>query len=79
VTVDYTDKLLVLGAHLLPPPPLPPSIVSFTGIQSYSNMEQKKVETDDVRTTRIELATLQLRRPRTNRLSYVCLSVNDTD
>ena len=77
MTVDYTDKLLVLGAHLLPP--LPPSVVSFTGIQSYSNMEQRKVETDDVQTMRIELATLQLRRQRTNRLSYVCPSINDTD
>ena len=66
----YTDKLVALGAHLLPP--LPPSMLRFTGIQSYSYMEQRKVETDVDRMTGIELWTLQLRRPRTNRLSYVC-------
>ena len=38
--------------------PLPPSTLCFTGIQSYSYMEQTKVETDLVRITGIELATL---------------------
>ena len=47
-------------------------MLRFTGIQSCSYMEQRKVETDVDRMTGIELATLQLRRPRTNRLSYVC-------
>ena len=47
-------------------------MLRFTGIQSYSYKEQRKVETDVDRMTGIELATLQLRRPRTNRLSYVC-------
>ena len=61
---------MALGAHLLPP--LPPSMLRFMGIQSYSYMEQRKVETDVDRMTGIELWTLQLRRPRTNRLSYVC-------
>ena len=54
-------------------------MLRFTGIQSYSYsysyMEQRKVETDVDRMTGIELATLRLRRPRTNRLSYVCCYV----
>ena len=58
---------MALGAHLLPPP-LVPSMLRFTGIQSYSYTEQRKVETDVDRMMAIELATLQLRRPRTNRL-----------
>ena len=45
-----------------------------TGIQSYSCTEQRKVEKDVDRITGIELATFQLRRPRTNRLSYVCIN-----
>ena len=45
----------------------------FTGIQSYSYTEQRKVETDVDRMTGIELATLQLERPRANRLIYACL------
>ena len=56
------------------PSPLPPSMLRFTGFQSYSYTEQRKVETDVDRMTGIELATFQLRRPRTNRLSYVCFS-----
>ena len=50
-------------------------MLRFTGIQSYSYTEQRKVETDVDRMTGIELATLQLRRPRTNRLSYVCFTM----
>ena len=53
-----------------PPPPTPLSMLRFTGIQSYTYMDQRKVETDVDRMTGIELATLQLRRPRNNRLSY---------
>ena len=53
-------------------PPLPPSMLRFTGIQSYSYTEQRKVETDFDQMAVIELATLQLRRPHTNQLSYVC-------
>ena len=69
VTCDSTtrtDELVALGAHLLPPPPPPPSMLRFTGIQSYSYTEQRKVETDVDRMAGIELATLQLRGPRTN-------------
>lgn len=40
--------------------------------QSYSYMEQRKVKTEVDQMTGIELGTLQLRRPRTDRLSYVC-------
>ena len=47
-------------------------MLRFTGIQSYSYTEQRKVETDVDQMAAIELATLQLRRPRTNQLSYVC-------
>lgn len=32
---------MALGAHLLPP--LPPSMLRFTGIESYSYTEQRKV------------------------------------
>ena len=35
-------------------------MIRFTGIQSYSYMEQRKVETDVDRMTGIELVTLQL-------------------
>ena len=60
---------VALGAHLLPCAPFLRSVLRFTGIQSYSYTEQRQVETDVDRMTGIELATLQLRRPRTNRLS----------
>ena len=36
-------------------------------------MEQRKVETDADQMTGIDLATLPLRRPRSNRLRYICL------
>ena len=52
-------------------------MLRFTGIQSYSYTEQRKVETDVDRMTGIELATLQLRRPRTKRLSYVCCDCHE--
>ena len=65
-----TDELVALGAYLLPLLPL--SMHRFTAIQSYSYTEQRKVETDVDRMVGIELETLQLRRPHTNRLSYVC-------
>ena len=54
------------------PLPLPSSVLHFTGIQSYSYMEQRKVETDVEWMTRIELPTLQLRGPCTNWLSRIC-------
>ena len=47
-------------------------MLHFTGIQSYSYTEQRKVETDVDRITGIELATLPIKRPHANRLSYVC-------
>ena len=47
-------------------------MLCFIGIQSYSYTEQRKVKTDVDRMAGIKLATLQLRRPRTNQLSYVC-------
>ena len=50
-----------------------PSMLSFSGIQRYSDNEQRKVETDVDRMTAIIKATLQLRRPGTNRMSYACL------
>ena len=63
------------------PYPPPPSSVNAPFyrycIQSYSYTEQRKVETDVDRMAGIELATLQLRRPCTNRLSYgLCLKLD---
>ena len=79
VDCDSTTRLInlwpSLGAHLSSP--LPPSMLRFTGIQSYSLTEQRKVETDADWMTGIELATLQLRRPLTNRLSYVCCDCHE--
>ena len=46
-------------------------MLRFAAIQSYSYTEKRKVETDVDRITWIELATLQLRKPKTERLSYV--------
>ena len=65
VTVKQTDKLVALGAH-----PLPPFLRQCSVFA-----EQKKVETAVDRITGIELATLQLTRPRTDRLSYVLESL----
>ena len=47
-------------------------MLRFTGVQSCSYTEQRKVETDVDGMTGIELATLQLRRLSTNQLSYIC-------
>ena len=52
---------MVLGPHLLPSPLSSVNRLLFRGIQSYSYMEQRKVETDVDRMTGIELS------------SYVCL------
>ena len=41
------------------PPVLPPLMLRFTDIQSYSYTEQRKVETDVDRMAGIELATRQ--------------------
>ena len=63
---------MVLSVHLLPP-----SSVNAPLYGSYSYTEQRKVEKDVDRMTGIELTTFQLRRPRTNRLSYVCIRCNN--
>ena len=72
VVRDSTTRLINLWPSVRTTYPLPSSMLRFTGIQSYSYAEQRKVETDVNGTTGIELATLQLKRRHTNRLSYVC-------
>jgi len=55
---------MALSAHLFPPLPL--SLLYFTGIQNHSYTEEKSKQTGN------ELATLQLRRLGTNWMSYAC-------
>ena len=53
------------------PPPLPLSVLRFTGIQSYSYTDQRKVEAD-VEVTEDRTGNLSLRKPRTSQLSHDC-------
>ena len=52
-------------------PPLPLSVLRFTGIQSYSYTDQRKVEAD-VEVTEDRTGDLSLRKPRTSQLSHDC-------
>ena len=52
-------------------PPLPLSVLRFTGIQSYSYTDQRKVEAD-VEVTEDRTGDLSLRKPRTSQLSHNC-------
>ena len=52
-------------------PPLPLSVLHFTGIQSYSHTDQRKVEAD-VEVTEDRTWDLSLRKPRTSQLSHDC-------
>ena len=54
-------------------PPLPLSVLRFTGIQSYSYTDQRKVEAD-VEVTEDRTWDLSLRKPRTSQLSHDCSS-----
>ena len=54
-----------------PLPPLPLSVLRFTGIQSYSYTDQRKVEAD-VEVTEDRTGDLSLRKPRTSQLSHDC-------
>ena len=54
-----------------PLPPLPLSVLRFTGIQSYSYTDQRKVEAD-VEVTEDRTGDLPLRKPRTSQLSHDC-------
>ena len=54
-----------------PSTPLPLSVLRFTGIQSYSYMDQRKVEAD-VEVTEDRTGDLSLRKPRTSQLSHDC-------
>ena len=54
-----------------PSTPLPLSVLRFTGIQSYSYTDQRKVEAD-VEVTEDRTRDLSLRRPRTSQLSHDC-------
>ena len=51
-----------------PPPPLPLSVLRFTGIHSYSYTDPRKVEAD-VEVTEDRIRDLSLRKPRTSQLS----------
>ena len=67
VTLDSPLELLInLWPLVCTFHPLPLSMLRFTGIQSYSYTEQRKVKTDVDQMTGIKLMTLQLRRLRTN-------------
>ena len=73
MTVQLDSKLVALDYQCAPR--LTPFLRQYSVLwvfKSNSYTEQSKVETDVDRMTGIELATLQLRRPRTNRLSYIC-------
>ena len=54
-------------------PPLPLSVLCFTGIQSYSYTDQRKVEAD-VEVTEDRTGDLSLRKPRTSQLSQDCFA-----
>ena len=56
-----------------PSTPLPLSVLRFTGIQSYSYTDQRKVEAD-VEVTEDRTGDLSLRKPRTSQLSHDCSS-----
>ena len=51
--------------------PLPLSVLRFTGIQSYSYTDQRKVEAD-IEVTEDRTGDLSLRKPRTSQLSHDC-------
>ena len=53
--------------------PLPLSVLHFTGVESYSCTDQRKIETD-VEVTEDRTGDLSLRKLRTNQLSYACSS-----
>ena len=70
VDSDSTTRLINLWPSMRTS--YPPSTVNAL-FYGYSKLQlQRNVERDVDRMTGIELATLQLRRPRTNRLNYVC-------
>ena len=70
---------MALGAHPLPPFLRQCSVLRVFKVTATRNSytEQRNVEREVDRTTGIELATLQLRRQRTNRLSYVCCDCHE--
>ena len=57
-----------------PLPPLPLSVLRFTGIPSYGYTDQRKVEAD-VEVTEDRTGDLSLRKPRTSQLSHDCPSI----
>ena len=58
-----------MEANGAPFTPLPLSVLRFTGIQSYSYTDQRKVEAD-VEVTEDRTGDLSLRKPRTSQLSH---------
>ena len=54
-----------------PSTPVPLSVLRFTGIQSYSYTDQRKVEAD-VEVTEDRTEDRSLRKPRTSQLSHDC-------
>ena len=71
VVPSVPTRLLSMEADGAPSTPLPLSVLRFTGIQSYSYMDQRKVEAD-VEVTEDRTGDLSLRKPRTSQLSHDC-------
>ena len=61
-----------MEADSAPSTPLPLSVLRFTGIQSYSYTDQRKVEAD-VEVTEDRTGDLSLRKPHTSQLSHDCI------
>ena len=71
-------RLLSIEADGAPFTPLPLSVLRFTGIQSYSYMDQRKVE-GDVEVTEDRTGDPSLRKLRTSQLSHDIISNYDSD
>ena len=71
VVPSVPTRLLSKEANGAPSTPLPLSVLRFTGIQSYSYTDQRKVEAD-VEVTEGRTGDLSLRKPRTSQLSHDC-------
>ena len=69
VVPSVPTRLLSMEADGAPSTPL--SVLRFTGIQSYSCMDQRKVEAD-VEATEDRTEDLSLRKQRTSQLSHDC-------
>ena len=69
--VPSATRLVLMEADGAPFTPLPLSVLPFTGIQSYGDTDERKVEAD-VEVTEDRTGDLSLRKLRTNQLSHGC-------